>query len=68
MGTGTVTPVVTYGTDVAANYTITTVNGTWTITQASSSVALSCPATVAYTGAAITPCVATVTAPGPTLT
>ena len=69
VGTGSVSPTVTYNNgDVAANYTISDQNGTWTITQASSSVALVCTSPDTYTGSQIKPCTATVTAPGPTLT
>jgi hypothetical protein len=65
VGAGAVTPVVTETNgDLASNYTITLVPGSWSITQAASSIALSCPPSVVYTGAAVTPCTATVTGPG----
>ena len=60
-GSGAVTPTVTGGT---ANFTITAVNGAWSITKATSTVTLTCPASVAYNGAAQTPCTATVTGAG----
>jgi hypothetical protein len=63
VGTGTVTP--TYTSD--SNFTITPVNGTWTITQASLTptvTTVSCPASVVYSGLAETPCTATVTGAG----
>jgi hypothetical protein len=64
VGSGTVVPVMNYGTDVAGNYTVTSNNGSWTIGQASSSVSLVCPASIVYSGAAQTPCTATVTVTG----
>ena len=62
MGSGTVTPTVSGGT--LTNFTITAVNGAWSITKASSTVTLTCPASVVYSGAAQTPCTATVTGAG----
>ena len=46
------------------NFTITAVNGAWSITKATSTVAITCPASVSYNGAAQTPCTATVTGAG----
>ena len=63
-GSGTVTPVVTGGT---ANFAITLVNGAWSLTQGSlttTTTTVTCPASVIYTGAAQTPCTATVTGAG----
>ena len=66
VGSGTVTPTVSG--DTLANYTITAVNGSWSITQASLTptvTTVTCnPSTLAYTGAALTPCTATVTGAG----
>ena len=62
MGSGTVTPVVSGGT--LTNFAITAVNGAWSITQASSTVTVICPASVPYNGVAQTPCTATVTGAG----
>ena len=59
-GTGTVVP--TYTSD--PNFAITAVNGTWTIALASTTVTLTCPASVDYTGSPLTPCTASVTIPG----
>jgi hypothetical protein len=66
-GSGTVTPTVSGGT--LTNFAITLVNGSWSITQGSGSgtptvTTVSCPTSVAYTGAALTPCTATVTGGG----
>ena len=61
VGSGTVTPVVGGGT---SNFAITLVNGAWSIAQATSTVTVTCPASVTYNGAAQTPCSATVTGPG----
>src|SRR5665213_3234992 len=61
VNSGTVTPVVSGG---SANFNITTVPGTWSITQATSTVNVSCPSSVVYTGSAQTPCTATVTGVG----
>ena len=61
VGSGTVTPTVSGG---SSNFTITAVNGAWSITQATSLVAVTCPASVVYNGAAQTPCTATVTGAG----
>ena len=62
VGSGAVTPTVSGGT--LTNFTITSVNGAWSITKGSSSVAITCPASVSYNGAAQTPCTATVTGAG----
>ena len=61
VGSGAVQPVVAGG---SANFTITLVNGAWSITQATSTVTMTCPASVTYNGAAQTPCTATVTGAG----
>ena len=61
VGSGTVTPTVNGGN---ANFAVTLVNGAWSITQATSTVTITCPASVAYNGAAQTPCTATVTGAG----
>jgi len=58
LGTWTIKPDVS-GTGLD-NFAVTTVNGSYTISQASSTVVVSCPASVLYTGAALTPCTATV--------
>jgi hypothetical protein len=48
-----------------ANYNVTFVPGSFTITPAASKVTVSCPASVTFTGSALTPCTATfVTANG----
>ena len=62
VGSGAVTPTVTGGT--LTNFAITSVPGTWSITKATSAVTVTCPASVTYSGAAQTPCTATVTGPG----
>src|SRR5206468_5264130 len=62
VGTTTITPVVS-GTGLA-NFAITLVNGSFTISKASSVTAVSCPASVTYNGSAQTPCTATVTGSG----
>ena len=49
VGSGTVLPVVSGGT--LTNFAITAVNGAWSITQASSTVTVTCPASVLYNGA-----------------
>jgi hypothetical protein len=61
-GSGTVTP--TPGGDGLANFAITPVAGSWSITRVSSTVTLSCPASVTYNGAAQTPCTAAATGVG----
>src|SRR5207244_2540000 len=61
-GTTTITPVVS-GTGLT-NFDITLVNGSFTISAASSVTTVSCPAGVAYNGSAQTPCTATVTGGG----
>ena len=62
VGSGSVTPTVSGGT--LTNFTITAVNGAWSITKATSTVTLTCPASVVYNGAAQTPCTASVTGAG----
>ena len=62
VGSGTVTSTVSGGT--LTNFAITSINGTWSITKATSTVTVSCPATVTYNGAAQTPCTANVTGAG----
>src|ERR1019366_9421177 len=47
--------------DTLTNFAITYAAGSWSITKATSTVAVSCPPTVAYNGAPQTPCTATVT-------
>jgi hypothetical protein len=59
VGSGVVTPVVTN-----ANFLITPANGAWSIGQAASSVNVTCPSSVTYTGSPLTPCSATVTGAG----
>jgi hypothetical protein len=61
VGGATVTPILS---GPLANYTVTTSNGNWSITQASSITALTCPASVMYNGTAQTPCTASVTGVG----
>src|SRR5206468_1043223 len=61
-GTTTITPVVS-GTGLT-NFDITLVNGSFTISAVSSVTTVTCPASVAYTGSAQTPCTATVTGGG----
>ena len=46
------------------NFAITPVNGTFTINQASSTTALTCPENVIYSGLPLTPCSAVVTGAG----
>src|SRR5206468_374066 len=70
-GTTTIVPVVS-GSGLT-NFDITLVNGSFTISKASSVTAVSCPAGVTYNGSAQTPCTVTVTgagilSPPPTLT
>ncbi len=62
VGSGTVTPSVSGGTP--ANFTITAVNGSWSIAQATSTVTVTCPASIVYNSAAQTPCTATATGAG----
>ena len=61
-GTTATSPVVS-GTGVA-NFDITPVNGSYTITKATSSTTVTCPASVTYDGSAQTPCSASVTGAG----
>ena len=61
-GTTTIAPDVS-GTGLT-NFDITLVNGSFTISEASSVTAVSCPAGVTYNGSAQTPCTATVTGAG----
>jgi sugar lactone lactonase YvrE len=63
-GSGTVTPVVGYVSGIAADYAVTSVNGSYAIAQAGSVTSLSCPASVVYNSTAQTPCTATVTGAG----
>jgi hypothetical protein len=60
IGSGTVTPTYTSN----SNFTITPVDGAWSIAKASTTVTLNCPASADYTGAAVTPCTATVAGAG----
>ncbi|WP_323097567.1 PxKF domain-containing protein [Intrasporangium sp. YIM S08009] len=74
--TGGITPVVhTDNVDVGtasaradfagdANHNGSTGGATFSITKAASTVAVSCPASMVYTGSALTPCSATLTGPG----
>jgi Pro-kumamolisin, activation domain/MBG domain (YGX type) len=62
VGTTTITPNVT-GTGLS-NYNITSVNGSYTISQASSVTTVTCPPSVTYNGSAQTPCSATATGAG----
>ena len=59
---GTATASYTYAGD--ANHTGSSDSKTFTIDQASSTTAVTCPASVTYTGAAQTPCTASVTGAG----
>jgi hypothetical protein len=59
---GTASASATYGGD--ANHEGSTGNGSFTITKASSTTAVNCPASAPYTGAAIEPCNATATGVG----
>src|SRR5205823_5523692 len=61
-GTTTITPVVS-GTGLT-NFDIALVNGSFTISAASSVTTVSCPASVSYNGSALTPCTVTVTGSG----
>src|SRR5207253_8007227 len=58
----TATASASFGGD--ANHTGSSDSKTFTIAQAGSTTAVSCPASVTYTGAAQTPCTATVTGAG----
>jgi hypothetical protein len=49
---------------IAADYTITSANGAWSITQAASVTTVTCPASVVYTGSGQTPCTAVATGAG----
>ncbi len=59
---GTATASATFGGD--ANHTGSSDSKSFTIGQASSTTTVTCPASVTYTGAALTPCSATVTGAG----
>jgi hypothetical protein len=61
-GATTISPVVS-GTGLS-NFEITSVNGSYTINKAPSITTITCPTNVTYTGAALTPCSATVTGAG----
>ena len=61
-GSGTVTPSL--GGDTLTNYSITSNSGSWSITQASSTVSVTCPGSVTYNGTAQIPCTASVTGAG----
>src|SRR5262249_679456 len=61
-GTTTIVPVVT-GTSLT-NFPITVVNGSYTIAKATTTTAITCPASVVYNGTAQEPCTAKVTGPG----
>ncbi len=63
-GSGPVTATSTVASGVAADYAISSVPGAYSIATASSLVTLTCPASVMYTGAAQTPCMATATGVG----
>ena len=63
-GTTTISPV-TSGADLA-NFTVTPVNGSYTITQAPSTVTVTCGGPYTYTGSAQTPCTAKATGVGMT--
>jgi YVTN family beta-propeller protein len=64
-GSGTVTPVPSYGADSASNYAITPVNGSWNIAQAPSTTTVMClPGPFTYTGSPQTPCSASVSGAG----
>ena len=62
VGSGTIAPLV--GGDTVTNYNITSNSGSWSITNASSTVTVTCPASVTYNGTAQTPCTASVTGAG----
>jgi hypothetical protein len=61
-GSGAITPTV--GGDTLANYSITSNSGSWSITQASSTVTVNCPSSITYNGLAQAPCTASVTGVG----
>jgi hypothetical protein len=56
VGTTVISPV-TSGSDLA-NFTVTNVDGSYSITQATSTVTVTCPVSEVYNGAAHTPCTA----------
>jgi MBG domain len=60
-GTTTIVPVVSGTTD---NFSITLVNGSYTINKAPSTTTITCPASVVYNGTPQQPCSATVTGAG----
>jgi hypothetical protein len=64
---GSYTLTVTCGTGSTV-YAVSTATATITINPATPVVALTCPDSVAFTGAALTPCSATATAPGLSIT
>jgi hypothetical protein len=64
VGNGTVTPVASFAAGNASDYTIASQNSAWSIIPAPSNLNISCPSSVAYNGAAQTPCSATVTGAG----
>ena len=61
---GTATASVGFNGGTPANYTVSSATGTFTIGPASSSMALTCPASADFDGAPLTPCSATVTGVG----
>jgi hypothetical protein len=63
VSSGSIAPNVT-GTGLAENFTLTPINGSYSITQAISTTVVVCPASVTYSGAAQTPCTASVTGVG----
>jgi len=64
VGNGIVTPVASIAAGNASDYTIASQNSAWSIIPAPSNLSISCPASVAYNGAAQTPCTANVTGAG----
>jgi hypothetical protein len=64
VGTGSVSPVASYVSGLPTDYSLSPISGAWNITKAPTNITLTCPASVIYTGAAQTPCTATVTGPG----
>ena len=64
MGSGIVTPVPQIKFGKSEDYVLVPMNSTWNITEAASTVTLSCPFSVVYTGSPQTPCTATVTGSG----
>jgi hypothetical protein len=64
VGSGTVSPIPSYVGGIAADYQLALNNQGWSITKAPTSITLTCPASVIYTGTAQSPCTATVTGPG----